>query len=174
MKGNSMRRHALGLALACACIALACPSWAQFAADNPDWKEADVPDAPAFDVNRLVGFEVSRGVDLNFGVDPATVTIGKDGVVRYVVVARSASGALNAMYEGIRCATAEFRVYARFTPGSGWTRLPQGDWRSLRESTVSRHTMQLARQGACNGHAPPSSVPSLIRDLKQQNPERIH
>ena len=36
--------------------------------------------------------------------------IGKDGIVRYVVVATSATGAVNAMYEGLRCDRAVLRV----------------------------------------------------------------
>ena len=38
-------------------------------------------------------------------------------MVRYVVVATSDSGAVNAIYEGIRCDTGRFKVYARHNGG---------------------------------------------------------
>ena len=86
---------------------------AQLAADDPDWKEVDAPAPPEFDLKRLVAVDVPVGGELKFGVDPATITIGKDWVVRYVLVASSRSGNFNAMYEAIRCATGEYKTYAR-------------------------------------------------------------
>ncbi|MDP3707059.1 MAG: CNP1-like family protein, partial [Polaromonas sp.] len=77
--------------------------WAQRAVDNPDWKEVDVPPPPAFDSNKLIAFDVSPNASLVYGVDPASIRISNsDSVVRYVMVATSASGAKNVMYEGIR------------------------------------------------------------------------
>ena len=59
----------------------------------PEWKESEVPPPPAFDVGKLVTFEVSPNASLVYGVDPASISMSKsDGVVRYVMVATSASG----------------------------------------------------------------------------------
>ena len=67
-------------------------SWAQTPAyltpDDPDWKETEVPPPPAFDVKKLVVFDVSSNSELVYGVDPATIQISeKDSLVRYVMVA---------------------------------------------------------------------------------------
>ncbi|UUZ72838.1 CNP1-like family protein [Polaromonas sp. P1(28)-8] len=104
--------------LSCIAIALGitCAAWAQSATDDPDWKESDAPPPPAFDAGKLVTFDVSPNSSLVFGVDPATIRISNsDGLVRYVMVATSASGARNVMYEGIRCATGEYKTYARYS-----------------------------------------------------------
>jgi hypothetical protein len=138
---------------------------AQRAADDPDWKENDAPPAPEFDSKRLVRFDVVVGGALDFGVDPATITIGKDGVVRYVVVASSANGNLNAMYEAIRCATGEFKTYARRTGDSQWSAVQQPTWRSMQENMPSRHAFRLAKQGVCTGRAPASTVAEIVRGL---------
>jgi hypothetical protein len=138
---------------------------AQLAADDPDWKENDASPAPEFDRKRLVRFEVLIGGALEFGVDPATITIGKDGVVRYVVVASSANGNLNAMYEAIRCATGEFKTYARRSADSDWSAVQQPTWRSMQENMPSRHAFRLAKQGVCTGRAPASSVAEIVRSL---------
>ena len=89
--------------------------WAQYVAEEPEWKESSVPPPPAFNVDKLVTFEVSPNSSLVFGVDPASINISKsDGVVRYVMVAANASGARNVMYEGIRCETGEFKTYGQY------------------------------------------------------------
>jgi 5-(carboxyamino)imidazole ribonucleotide synthase len=56
--------------------------------------ESDTPAAPAFDISKLVDVTVDAQGALRYGVDPATLQIGKDGVVRYVMVARSTNGEL--------------------------------------------------------------------------------
>lgn len=110
------------------------------------------------------------GSQLRFGVDPASIQIGKDGVVNYVVVASSSSGAVNGMYEGVRCATGEMKLYARNLPGSGWVPAKEAEWRPLHSQGMSRHSLLIARNGACVGQAPNQSPSQIARDL-QGNPE---
>jgi hypothetical protein len=98
---------------------------------------------------------------------------GKDGVVRYVIVARSASGAVNAMYEGMRCSTGEVRTYARHNASGGWSRADNSDWRSMWGNTATRHTLMFAKQGGCTGNATPRSVDEIVRSLRNQDLEKI-
>ncbi len=122
-----------------------------------------MPAPPSFDPNRLVRVEMPSFMALSYGVDPSTLSIGKDGVVRYVMVASNASGAFNAMYEGIRCATAEVKTYARSSSNGQWRMNESGDWRSL---GTAPYAMALARQGACEGLATATSVATLLRSLR--------
>jgi CNP1-like family len=141
---------------------------AQLPANDVDWKETDVPPPPAFDLKRLIRFEVNPNSSMVFGVDPETIQIGKqDGVVRYVVVARSDSGVVNAMYEGVRCTTGEFKTYARAFGDGKWRALEQPEWVSLRAKLPSMHTARLARQGVCDGSAPMLSVREVVEALKK-------
>lgn len=151
----------------CAGLALvACSSWAQWTGDTTDWKEADLAQPPAFDLARLVPFDGPASSPLKFGVDPATMVIGTDGVVRYVVVITGAGGAINAMHEGIRCSTGEFKIYARYNPGSGWNRVQGAEWVSVYANMPSKHPLRLAKQGVCTNAAPASSVAAIVRSLK--------
>ena len=63
-------------------------------------------------------------MSLKFGVDPATIVITGDGVVRYVVVASNQEGgAINAFYEGVRCSTRrseDLRPLQRRHLGATW------------------------------------------------------
>jgi hypothetical protein len=105
-------------------------------------------------------------MSLKFGVDPATIAITGDGVVRYVVVAQSRSGgAVNAFYEGVRCATEEMKTYARYNSGK-WEEVRDPDWKRFSDRN-SRYTQELASQGLCRGHAPRSSVREIVDQIKQ-------
>ena len=122
------------------------------------------PAPPPLRTEGLIRIELPLS-NLRFGVDPASVSIGSDGVVRYVVVATSNTGTINAFYEGIRCSTAEVRLYARHNPDSGWVLLNDSEWRSLHQTLPSRHSLVLARTGVCAGGAPNQSTAQIVRDL---------
>lgn len=156
-----MPRRILALALA----ASAASAIAQVPPDHPDWKEIDAPPPPALRTQGLIPLEVS-GNSLRFGVDPASVTVGTDSVVRYVVVATSPTGAVNGMYEGIRCSTGEVKIYARHNPDSGWVPAKGSDWRELRTTPNSRYSLEVARSGACLGRAPNGTAAQIVSDLK--------
>jgi hypothetical protein len=138
--------------------------------DPADWKEIETPPPPAFDVKKLITFEVSPNSQLVYGVDPAALSISqKDGIVRYVMVASNASGARNVMYEGIRCSTGEFKTYARQSSDGKWTHVSNPEWRSLFENMPSKHALRFARAGACDSAAPATSVDVLVSRLKNPN-----
>lgn len=151
-------------------LALSAPVWSQSAVDEPEWKESDVPPPTAFDVGKLVVLDVSPNSSLVYGVDPASVSITQsDGVVRYVMVASSASGARNVMYEGIRCSTGEFKTYARYSADGKWAPVSNPEWRSMFGNIPSKHPLRLAKAGACDGAAPASSVKEMVSRLKNPN-----
>ena len=142
---------------------------AQPAADKPEWAETQVPPPPAFDMKKLVTLDVP-GSALAYGVDPASIQISnKDGIVRYVMVATSSSGARNVMYEGLRCSTAEFKTYSRYSPDGQWAPVSDAQWRSVFGNMPSRHALRFAKAGACEGASSASTVDVLVSRLKNPN-----
>ncbi|MCU0942235.1 MAG: CNP1-like family protein [Hydrogenophaga sp.] len=162
-----MNRHpAFAALLATGLLAWSALSHAQYR--EPEvWEEAQVPAPTDWRLERVVEFALDdRSTSLRFGIDPDTLSINNDGVVRYVFVARSPSGAVNALFEGIRCKTAEVRVYARWDPDArNWLPGATGDgaWQPLDNRGMTRRAMQVARGGVCDGAAPNRS-PALILD----------
>jgi hypothetical protein len=138
---------------------------AQVPADDPDWREVEAPPAPALKLQGLIPLDIG-GSALRFGIDPSSIAIGEDGIVRYVVVATSATGVVNAMYEGIRCGNGDYKLYARHTANGGWTVVKNTQWRSLWERPPSRHTLLIARNGACMGRAANRSPANIVQDLR--------
>ena len=151
-----------GLALALALAAGA--AQAQLNAPDPDWKEVEAPPPAPLRLDRLLPIDMP-GSTLRYGVIPDSVVLTSDRIVRYVVVATSSSGAVNAFYEGIRCSAGEGKVYARHNPDSGWMPVKDGQWRSLHETATLRHSLVIARTGVCLGRAPNVSAAQIVRDL---------
>lgn len=140
---------------------------AQSPLDNPDWAESAEPPAPSFNADKAIALDMPAFVSLKFGVDPATISITPDGIVRYVVVARSQSGALTAFYEGILCARGEVKRYAHTQSDGSWRVDAKPSWRALNDNQPSRHALVFARQGACDGSTTASSVADIVRALKK-------
>ncbi len=137
----------LGLALVATC------ALAQTPVEVPEWVEENAAPPPAFAKNGLIPIEMPPYVTLKVGIDPATVSIGADGVVRYVVVMRSPSGSVNAAYEGILCTKGEVKTYARAGTNGNWVAVKQPEWRPLTDNLPSRHAYAIAKQGGCDARS---------------------
>lgn len=97
-------------------------------AKERDSGEIVVP--PALRRGDLVEFKVSASSDFRFFVDASSVGVSRDGMVRYVLLARSPAGAENVTYEAMNCRGSEYRVYAAGRPDGSWERL-EVPWRAL-------------------------------------------
>src|SRR5262249_9572485 len=108
----------------------------QFEEDKPwDEQKWSLPPYPVMD--GLVGFDVGPASSFRFYVDPASISVGNDGVIRYTLVARSASGALNVSYEGIRCASGERKLYAFGREDKTWAPARNAEWVQIPSSGSS-------------------------------------
>ena len=125
--------------------------FAQLADSDAEWVEEAPPSPPAFSREKLIPVDMPPYVSIKVGVDPDTIVVGKDGVVRYVVVMVNTTGSVSASFEGIRCNTDEFKVYARMGSSAVWSAVTTPQWKDLTANMPSRHSHALARQGACEG-----------------------
>jgi hypothetical protein len=150
---------------ACLLVLVVSAAHAQLAPVDPDWREAEAPPPPALKLDGLIPLEIPRS-SMRFGVDPGSVSLGSDGIIRYVVVATSTAGAVNALYEGLRCNTGEFKVYARNSGDGGWAAAKDSPWRPLHDGKTASHSLIIARQGACIGRGSNRSAEQIVRDLR--------
>lgn len=149
------------------------PDWAQAGSPPPptvteqdrEWKETEVPPPPTFAESRVVAIQMPPYMTLKFGVDPGTIAITGDGIVRYVVVASRPGGATNAFYEGVRCSTDEVKTYARYNSGA-WQPVSDPQWKRFRDLNSS-YVQQLAGQGLCRGHAPRETVGEIVKNIRE-------
>lgn len=105
----------------------------------------------------LVEFFVSSASSFRFFIDAPSLSVTPDGVVRYTLVARSASGHDNVSYEGIRCRTNTYKVYA-YASANAWSRT-DSDWKEIEPRSVQRWHNELRARYFC-----PLGLPILTAD----------
>ncbi len=149
---------------------------AQFEEDFDDttkpWEEIAVQ-LPAMP-NRaaLVPFYVSPTATQSFAIAPDSVSVGSDGVVRYVMVARSESGADNTSYDGLRCASLEHKSYAFGHADGNWSRSRRTDWIRITGNAANRHHAALAESYFCDGNMVAGQATDIVKRLKTKRPLR--
>ena len=104
--------------------------------EEKEFKEIEVAMPPFPDESRLLEFQLRRNSANRFYVDRDSISVGPDRDVRFSAVIKSASGALNTSYEGMRCKTSEYKVYAHGITNREWTRARDAQWRRIERSSV--------------------------------------
>ncbi|HZD21763.1 MAG TPA: CNP1-like family protein [Burkholderiales bacterium] len=161
-----MRRFALALAAAFALAACGSPPRAE-----SDWEKRKLQGQPAEEEvalpaypqpANLIEFRRPDAEGFRFFIDRTTLSVEKEGVVRYVFVARSSEGAQNVTYEALRCETAENRVIAVGQPDRTWVTARSG-WRPI---SAPRH-LTLYRDFFCPQGQAIASVADAVRALER-------
>lgn len=124
------------------CLVSACPAWGQqfygdkkygeYYEEEKKWLEieAKIPDYPK--EQNLIEFDVGAATRNRYYIDGTTLSIGEDGVVRYVIVVRTSGGATNVSFEGIRCGTKERKLYAFGRSDNAWVKSRVSEWQGTR------------------------------------------
>ena len=121
--------------------------------DEPDWKEANtsLPPLPEDkNLHPIDAFGASRGYD--YFIDRASIVRGRDEVMRYTVVVRSAAGKANAFHEGLRCKTSEVRTYAYAGSGGTFRKSSSVQWKRVASSGVRGYQVYLENVIMCDKH----------------------
>ena len=145
-----MRMTARSVAACCMAI-LSSPLLADFDEDydSKRWQEVEIqlPAPPRQD--RLLPFYVSAVAENRFYVDASSLSVGSDGVVRYVLVILTPQGGRNVSYEGMRCETRERRIYASGRADGSWSKSRNNDWVRIADQLVNRHHAALYLEYFC-------------------------
>lgn len=167
------------------CLAFVLPSFALAAKDRPFidesryqrddivepeyWKEgtSQLPPFPA-DAD-LIEFQVDLpNVRFSHFIDGKHLAIGKDDVVRYTLVLRSKSGVDNVFFEGIRCDSAQYQVYAYGSRGT-FKPVESPDWERIGQSDADLVHRELQRYYLCEpSRYKPRKPEEILRALRGQ------
>lgn len=119
--------------------------------DAPQWAEEEAV-FPAFpNDENLRPIYVSEMTSHQFLVDGSTLQVGKDGVIRYVLVVRTQGGATNVTFEGIRCETREYKIYGSGRQDGTWAPSRRTAWRPIENKPMNRQHAALSRDYFCPG-----------------------
>ncbi|MBK1700582.1 CNP1-like family protein [Thiococcus pfennigii] len=139
--------------------------WSEGGTTLPPWpQDAD-----------LIFFPVDGPKGLfRYAIDGRNLAIGEDEVVRYTLVAESASGARNVSFEGIRCTpNGQYRLYAYGTAGR-FTPVAETDWLAIAKNDPDGYRDDLWRTYLC---VPlkfvPRTRPEILRALERGRVSRL-
>jgi hypothetical protein len=164
-----LRRSALALAAALAAAACGSPPRVE-----SDWEKRNLQGQPAGEevappaypqAANLIEFRLADADGFRYFIDRTALSVDKDGVVRYVLVARSGEAPQNVTYEGLRCQTGENRVFAVGQPDGTWV-TARGAWRAI---GAPRH-FALYRDYFCPQAQPVATAADAVRALEQKGP----
>ncbi|MGN6084428.1 CNP1-like family protein [Trinickia sp.] len=133
-----------------------------------EWTENKVDTLPALPNARdLIDFDVSQNTPLHFAVDGKSLDVGSDGVVRYTVVITSPTGARNVNYEGIRCDTYEWRLYAGLNADhDGWDRTVANDWTRIENGNLNAYHAALYQDYFCQNKVPMGTTKVILNNIR--------
>ena len=134
------------------------------------WSEISSPLPPYPQAENLAEFQIVGGTSFKFFADLTSVRVDADGVVRYTVVARSASGIENVSFEGIHCESREYKVYAFGSIDGVWMAARNPQWQSITSTSNNDLRNSLHRYYLCLKGVPPSNTQAAVRALKRGRP----
>ncbi len=142
------------------------PVYAPEEEEKGPWVE-ESPEPPLFPgEENLLRFMIAGSSSFQFFIDRNSISIGKDAVVRYTIVIKSPTAPSAVKYEGIRCETAEKKVYA--TGGSERTWLPArlAVWEPIENKSLNGYQRVLFTDFFCPKKFPVANAQEAIRALR--------
>lgn len=117
--------------------------------ENKQWQEIEVQLPAAPKQETLLPFYVSAATENRFFVDGATLSVGGDGVVRYVLLVLTPQKTRNVTYEGMRCETRERRIYASGRLDGTWSKARKNEWVRILDAWANRQHAALYLEYFC-------------------------
>jgi CNP1-like family len=139
---------------------------------KPNWTENKVDTLPPLpQASNLLPFNVSQNTPLTFAIDRDSLTVGDDGVIRYTIVVTSPAGARNVNYEGIRCDTYEWRLYAGINEDqNAWDRTVAGDFRRIENGELNAYHAALYQDYFCANKLPSGPAAQILSNIRYNKP----
>ena len=138
--------------------------------ETKQWKEIEAK-LPAYPKQvSLLPLDAGSATPHKFFIDAPSLSVGEDGVVRYTLVVKTAGGATNVTYEGIRCELRHHKLYAIGHAGGKWTRARDPRWRRIEYLDVNRHHGALYSDVLCSGKYTVKNAQEALDALKYGKP----
>lgn len=137
--------------------------------DSKPWEQMKTLLPPYPTPGNLVRIYVGPTANLEFYVDTSSVSVGPAGTVRYTLVARSSSGAMNVSYEGIRCDSFEHRSYAFGRYDGTWLQARNSQWIPINRGLANNPQATLADDVFCSQGHRVRSADEAVRAVMRGN-----
>lgn len=133
-----------------------------------EWREGEFEVPQTVHSEDLQSFSVDQPDQrFSYFIERSSLKTGDDYVTRYLLVIRSAQGAINSSYEGMRCGYRLYKVYA-YGNAEKLSPMPGDEWRAVPRGGRADYRTRLYDDLLCNlqtGQAnPPAVVFKAMRD----------
>ena len=118
----------------------------------------------------LLPFEIGPTQSLKFFLDAKSISISGQDEVRYTLVAKSSTGALNISYEGLRCASKEYRRFAYADRKGEWTMSKSEAWRPINWYSANRPRAVLWLDYFCDEAHIEGPAEMIVKRLRYNEP----
>ncbi len=135
---------------------------------NKEWQETSwqLPAAPQ--AENLLPFYASSSQ--SFSLDAKSLSVASDGSIRYSLISTSTGGAKNISYEGIRCQTAEKKLYAFGRPDGSWSASRRDQWEMISDTGVNKQHSILLYDYFCEGKTIAGKAEQILGRIKRKQP----
>jgi hypothetical protein len=131
-----------------------------------EWKE-DALSLPAFPQDAdLLPMTLSKAVPARILIDGKSISVGKDGVVRYTVAVEGSGGVRNVFFEGIRCDTGEFKQFAYGTAEQTFAPFQSPEWEKIRNFGLGAFRYEAYRQYFCDIGRVTRKPAEIVREIR--------
>ncbi len=138
--------------------------------EEDKWKEAKIKFPPPPQDSDLVALDSEAiGGGYEYFIDPTSLSLGSDDVLRYSVVLQSNSGVRNIFYEGIRCATMEVKTYGYATQSGQFKPVADSPWKYLYSRGPFAYRVYLAQNYVCDSNGWPIDEKQVRKKIAQHN-----
>ena len=136
--------------------------------NSKEWQETplELPASPQ--AENLLAFYDSGSQ--SFSIDVKSLTIANDGTIRYTLGSSSISGAKNISFEGIRCQTAEKKLYAFGRPDGSWSRSRRDQWEKISYTGFNKQHSTLLNDYFCEGTTIAGKAEQIVARIKRKQP----
>ena len=116
------------------------------------WRESVIDLPPLSPKSSFSQYQTRSQTGFNFYVDVSSIKFTADGVVRMSLLAISPKGSENITYEGFRCETREYKLYAlSWTFDANWMPAKGTKWRVISSTSPNSYRGDLLEYYICNG-----------------------
>ncbi len=133
--------------------------------------QEETPQLPPYprDSN-LIEFAPYGRTTNRYYVDGSSVSVGRDKIVRFTVVAKSKLGGEHVAFAGVNCKRQEWKDYAYGTPEKLWRQQTDPPWQRIENLATNDYKYSLFKDFMCFGGVmsggPAGSAKLIVRNLK--------
>jgi hypothetical protein len=103
-------------------------------------------------------------------IDPDSISVGDDGVVRITYVVVSRSGVHNTFYEGFRCKDRVYKTYAWGVGEGPFHPMSDSEWKTIPWQGINRFRDDIRSYYLCNNYGFPRGRKEILRYVRDIAP----